>query len=95
MQNNIQPLLSSFEQIKQEKDWVECWSARDLQKVLGYAKWRNFYGIIKKSIISCQEAGNDDKKHFAKINKPLKWWYWAVQYVDDYLIFCCIFTKYR
>lgn len=84
MNNNIQILISSFEKIKQLKNWVEFWSARDLQKLLWYVQWRNFEWSIKKAIISCEEAWNKSKEHFAEVSKPLVWWQWAVQYVTDY-----------
>lgn len=29
----------TFENLKKIKDGVECWSARDLYPVLGYATW--------------------------------------------------------
>jgi len=34
MENNIQNLISAFEEIKQTKGNFEFWSARDLQKLL-------------------------------------------------------------
>jgi hypothetical protein len=34
MKNNIQTLISSFEEIKQIEDGFDFWSARDLQKLL-------------------------------------------------------------
>jgi DNA-damage-inducible protein D len=40
----ISKLHSDFEQIVQveEETRVEFWLARDLQKLLGYARWENF-----------------------------------------------------
>lgn len=71
MENNMQLLISSFENIKQEKNWFEYWSARVLQKLLWYIQWRNFENIIEKAKISCEEAWNKRKDHFANISKPL------------------------
>ena len=28
---------------------VECWSARELQTILGYTKWSNFQKVIEKA----------------------------------------------
>lgn len=42
-------LFQTFEHIRQEKDGMEFWYARDLQKVLGYAKWENFQNAIKRA----------------------------------------------
>lgn len=85
MTQEIQQLLSSFESIKQISEaWYEYWSARDLQKVLGYTEWRNFQGVIQKAEISCEEAGNNKEEHFVETNKPLTGGQWAVQNVVDY-----------
>lgn len=84
MENNIKLLISLFEEIKQQ-DWEnEFWSARDLQKLLGYSEWRNFHSTIKKAIISCEESWNEKTKHFVESNKPLVGWQWAIQNVIDY-----------
>lgn len=32
---------------------VECWSARELQKLLGYSKWQNFSVAIKRAKDAC------------------------------------------
>ena len=42
-------LFQTFEDIRQEKNGVEFWYARDLQKVLGYTQWRNFENAINKA----------------------------------------------
>ena len=42
-------LFQTFEDIRQEKDGIEFWFARDLQKVLGYTQWRNFENTIHKA----------------------------------------------
>ena len=40
----IQQLYSAFEQAALEFDGVECWSARELQQLLGYSLW---HGVSK------------------------------------------------
>jgi len=35
-------LLQKFERAAYEYKGIECWSARDLQKVFDCAEWRNF-----------------------------------------------------
>ena len=38
---------NSFEDIKHiDEDGQEYWLARELQEVLGYAKWGNFHNVI-------------------------------------------------
>ena len=38
----ITALFGKFESISCEVEGIECWSARELQPLLGYAKWDNF-----------------------------------------------------
>ena len=55
--------LKFFEEIKQVTDsGVEYWSARDLQRSLGYEKWENFSKVIDKAMLACDVAGFDMKK---------------------------------
>jgi DNA-damage-inducible protein D len=44
----VQRLHKSFEGCAHEKDGVECWFARELQVLLGYAQWRNFETVIDR-----------------------------------------------
>ena len=45
----IDQLYKAFEQYALEVNGVECWSARELQKLLGYSKWENFTNVINIS----------------------------------------------
>jgi len=64
--------LKSFEEIKQLTDYgVEYWSARDLQKPLGYERWENFSKVIDKAMLACDTAGFDVKDHFPSIRKTV------------------------
>ena len=43
-------LHSSFEELVQQDDQGgEFWLARDLQELLGYAKWENFEGVVRRA----------------------------------------------
>ena len=55
----IQQLYSAFEQAALEIDGVECWSARELQALLGYSKWENFANVINKAKIACENVGHN------------------------------------
>ncbi|PKL46671.1 MAG: DNA damage-inducible protein D [Planctomycetes bacterium HGW-Planctomycetes-1] len=62
----------SFEELKKtNKHNAEYWSARDLQPLLGYVKWRRFEDAIKRAIISCQQSGNKPDYHFAGAGKMI------------------------
>jgi len=68
----INKLTKNFEEYAYEKDGIEFWFARDLQKLLGYIEWRNFISIIDKAKISCKTAGFDIQDHFVDANKKVK-----------------------
>lgn len=38
----------------ENKEQVEIWFARELQSVLGYARWENFLVAIKRAVESCK-----------------------------------------
>ena len=65
--------LKSFEEIKQLNEYgMEYWSARDLQKPLGYEKWENFSKVIDRAMLACDVAGFDIKDHFSCIQKMVE-----------------------
>jgi DNA-damage-inducible protein D len=67
------PELKSFEDIKQfAENGMECWSARDLQKPLGYERWENFTKVIDKAMLACDVAGFDVKEHFPCVKKNVE-----------------------
>ena len=47
--SEIQALFEQFEQATTIIENIECWSARELQSLLGYAKWENFSKVIDKA----------------------------------------------
>jgi len=42
-----------FEQYAHKENDTEYWLARELQDLLGYAKWENFAKVIEKAVIAC------------------------------------------
>ena len=38
---------------------MEFWYARELQPLLGYSRWENFELVIKKAMVSCENAGGN------------------------------------
>ena len=60
----------TFENIRQKtKDGVDCWSARDLQVVLGYVQWRRFEQVMEKAKTACRNSGQATINHFAEVGK--------------------------
>lgn len=68
----IKQLLEKFEAATQSIDGVECWSARDLQELLGYSQWRNFQLVIDKAKVAAVNADIDTENHFADVSKMVE-----------------------
>ena len=63
-------LHASFEELVQkDEDGGEFWLARDLQGLLGYAKWENFAKVIERASTACQLSGHDPSDHFLEVRK--------------------------
>ena len=59
------PQQQSFEALKRTNEHgAEFWSARDLQMLLGYAKWQKFDTAIDRAKASCEASGNVVENHF-------------------------------
>ena len=51
---------------------VEVWFARELQSVLGYARWENFLVALKRAVESCKTQGADVDDHFRGVTKMVE-----------------------
>ena len=59
-----------FEDIKRTRpDGTEYWAARELAPVLDYAKWENFYKVIKRAMIACENSGRSVSDDFPEVGK--------------------------
>ena len=72
----IQQYKSTFDQIaKAVKDDdgnnIEVWYARELQVVLGYARWENFVTAVGRAIESCKTLGINVDDHFREVTKMI------------------------
>ena len=79
----ITELLERFENARTELDGIECWSARDLQEILGYAKWQNFQNAIEKAKEACTNAGEDCKNHFLSVSRTIEIANTATREIED------------
>jgi DNA-damage-inducible protein D len=68
----IAALFIQFEQAQYNYIGIECWSARELQSILGYSEWRNFMKVIDKAKDACVNAGEKISNHFVDINKMVE-----------------------
>lgn len=78
-------LHASFEDMLQKdlETGAEFWFARDLQMLLGYARWENFVRVIAKAKTSCENAGFDPRDHFLDVTKMVELGSGAIREIED------------
>lgn len=67
----IVELFAQFENACYDYKGIECWSARELQTILGYLRWENFANAIEKAKKSCENAGEEVPHHFRGFTKMI------------------------
>lgn len=65
---------------------IEFWYARELQPLLGYSRWENFELVIKKAMVSCENAGGNLADHFREVTKMVSIGSGAVRTVKEYVL---------
>jgi DNA-damage-inducible protein D len=79
----IAELFFKFEDASHDYNGVECWSARELQSILGYARWENFFNIIEKAKTACKNAGEKTTDHFREFTKMIDLGKTAQREIED------------
>lgn len=79
-------LFEAFQQAACSYEGVECWSARDLQKLLGYSKWENFSNVIAKAKDACNNVGQEVMDHFPDVRKMVGLGSGSEREVDDVML---------
>lgn len=81
----IDKLHASFEDLVHNDAEIggEYWLARDLQELLGYAKWENFAKVIEKAKTSCKASGFEPSDHFLDVRKMVELGSGANREIDD------------
>ena len=77
--------------INESNEQVEVWFARELQSVLGYARWENFITAIKRAVESCKTQNINVDDHFREVTKMVKLGSGAEREVQDFMLtrFAC------
>lgn len=73
------------------KEKVEVWFARELQPVLGYARWENFTVAIGRAAESCKSQDISIDDHFREVTKMVTLGSGSKREVKDYMLtrFAC------
>ena len=82
----IRGLTAEFEAQAQETEGVEYWLARDLQFLLGYAKWENFLKVVFKAKIACEVSGFPVENHFPEVRKMVSIGSGVQREIDDFML---------
>lgn len=83
---------SSFDAIahhlngENNQEQVEIWFARELQPILGYARWENFLVAINRAVDSCRAQNINVDDHFRDLTKMVGLGSGAKREVTDYML---------
>jgi DNA-damage-inducible protein D len=85
--NLVHQLTDTFEgHARQTDTGVEFWLARDLQQLLGYAKWENFQTVIAKAKTACEVSGHAVANHFPDVRKMVQIGSGTQREIDDIML---------
>ena len=87
----IQQYKSAFDLIAKsikddEGNTIEVWYARELQQVLGYARWENFVVAIGRALESCKTLGINVDDHFREVTKMVQLGSGSQREVQDFML---------
>ncbi len=69
-----------------ETEQVEVWFARELQELLGYARWENFTVAINRALDSCKSQKINTDDHFREVTKMVGLGSGAKREINDVML---------
>lgn len=67
-------------------DKVEVWFARELQIILGYARWENFQVALTRAVESCKTQNINIDDHFREVTKMVTLGSGAKREIQDFML---------
>ena len=68
------------------QEQIEVWFARELQPVLGYARWENFIVAISRAVESCKTQNINVDDHFREVTKMIGLAKGAQREITDFML---------
>jgi DNA-damage-inducible protein D len=88
----ITQLKSLFDEIghfinsDDHSEQVEIWFARELQEMLGYARWENFVVAVQRAVDSCKTQNINMDDHFREVTKMVVLGSGAKREITDFML---------
>ena len=64
--------ITHYIESEDAKEKIEVWFARELQTILGYARWENFSVAIHRAVASCKSQQINVDDHFREVTKMVE-----------------------
>ena len=72
--------------MKTDRRELKIWFARELQAILGYARWENFLVAIHRAVASCKSQDINVDDHFREVTKMVDLGSGAKREVSDFML---------
>ena len=78
--------IAHFINNENDSEQVEVWYARELQDLLGYARWENFIVAINRAVDSCKTQNINIDDHFREVTKMVTLGSGAKREIQDFML---------